>query len=101
MAGILGLQRQGEASDRQQPVAALAWRRRLNRPREHALAADLFILVRLGEGDEAPEQRLLDAEPEAQGAVELDVPGQVLAQHGTPPGQGCTTCCSMATSTLA
>jgi hypothetical protein len=35
---------------------------------------------------------MLDAEPKAQGPVEVDISRQVLAQHDTPPGQACATC---------
>jgi hypothetical protein len=101
MAGILGLHRLGKAPDREKPVAALRRRRRPCGPIEHAVDADELVPLRLGEGHEVPEQRLLDAESEAQGAVQVHVSCQVLAQHDAPPGQTCAICRSMATSTLA
>ena len=101
MAGILGLHRQGKAPDREEPVAALRRRRCPRGPIERAVDAHELVPLRLGEGHEVPQQRMLGAELEAQGAVQVHVSRQVLAQHDASPGQGCAICRSMATSTLA
>ena len=101
MAGILGLQRQGEAPDREEAVATLRRRRRPCSPIEHAVDANELVPVYFGEGHEVPEQRMLDAEPEAERALEVDVARQVLAQHDTSPGQVCAICRNIAMSTFA
>jgi hypothetical protein len=101
MAGILGLHRQGETPDPEEAVAALRRRRRPCGPIEHAVDANELVLVCLGEGHKVPKQRMLDAEPEAQRAVEVDVARQVLAQHDTSPGQVCAICRNIAMSTFA
>jgi hypothetical protein len=60
-----------------------------------------IVAMRFGKSDKVPEQRMLDAQLEAQCSAKVNVPPQVLAQHDTAPGQGCAICFSMVTSTLA
>src|SRR5712671_2112955 len=86
MTGILGLHRQGKAPGREEAVAALRRRRRSRRPIEYAVDANELVPLRLGVGHEVPEQRMLDAELEAQEVVQLRVSRQVLAQHDASPG---------------
>jgi hypothetical protein len=57
--------------------------------------------VSFGETNEAPEQSVLGAEPEAQAAVKIYMACQVVAQHDELPGQGWAICPSIVTSTLA
>ena len=101
MTGILGVDRQGEASNGQQPIAALRRRRRQDRPAEHPLGAHERFAVGLGVGDEVAQQQVLSAELEAEGAVELDVAAQIITQHHTAPGQGCAIWRRVTTSTFA
>ena len=59
------------------------------------------VTALLGEGDEAPQQDVLDAELEPERALLVHVSCKILAQHHASPGQGCAICCSITTSTLA
>ena len=89
MADIFGLQGEGEASDREQPSTTLRRGWRTSGPVEHAGGAHKLVPLCLREGYEVPEHRMLDAELEAHRTVEVDISRQILAQHDTPPGQGC------------
>src|SRR5262249_1321384 len=101
MADIFGLHRQREAPECEEPIPALGRRWRSCGPVERAIDANELVGVRLSEADEIPEQRMLAAELEAQGAVEVDISRQVLAQHDASPGQSCAICRRLVMSTLA
>jgi hypothetical protein len=76
-------------------------RRRLARPLDHAGGQDDAVAAGFGEGDEAAKQPRLNAELEAEGAVERHVPLAIVGQHHASSGQGCAIRRSVATSILA
>lgn len=55
----------------------------------------------LGEGDEAPQKRVLDAELEAQRALEFHISREIPAQHDALDSEDCAIWSSMSMSTLA
>src|SRR6516164_7968011 len=78
VALILGLQHVGEAPNHAEAISALRWRRCSYGPFENAANTHELVRVRLSEGHEVPEQRMLGAELEPHRALQLYRPRQIL-----------------------
>ncbi len=90
-----------KASDHSKPVPALLDRRRPGRPSQGGRAEDEGIASSFGKRREVLEEARLEPEFEAQLSMELDVTGNIVAQHGAPSGHGWATWRSDASSTFA
>ena len=105
MPGIFGLEVPGEtAHDRQpfRPPGRMGVGRPL-RPVEGEAEGDEPRVVSLEVADEVRQQRGRALELEAQGAADLEILVDGVAQgaHATPPGQGCASSRNATRSTLA
>ncbi|KZY36461.1 hypothetical protein A3731_43350 [Roseovarius sp. HI0049] len=101
MAWIFGMERAGEATYGQKPVATLFRRRSLQRPLVHGGGRNDMFTSALGKGNEVAQKTALCPEFEPQRPVQRYMIGEELTQHTGSPGQGWAICASIAISTLA